>query len=157
MCYRIVIGLPQAVEEKWLSRLPERMNHWMSSYSGLSERMSHFTPRVVGTSMCSCDLYHGEPDQTQQLRKKYERKGWSEARIIRVLESREKELRYALDSDFLRWLTIAAEDAKTAYLWVHWESTDSSIQCEVQISTDELRDHSVRIGEEKLYHISASA
>src|SRR3954447_12403694 len=50
-----------------------------------------YAARLITSGMCSCDLYArprgaAAPDPAAHLRRKYEERGWSEAKIKRALE-----------------------------------------------------------------------
>ena len=157
MCYMVVVGIPEEAERKWLPRLPEGLNSWMASYPGLSAHMDGFTPHIIGTSMCSCDLFHPEADPPYQLRKRYRRKGWSESKIDRAMENRRStEKQNGLREDVRHWLAETVEEGGAAYLWVHWDSEERGIEQTVGISSIELRENTFPIEEEMLYYLFPS-
>jgi hypothetical protein len=157
MCYMIVVALPPAAQEKWLARLPSPLRRRPNRYPALPEAMSRWEPVTVVTAQCSCDLFH-PPDEakTRNLRRKYERQGWSAARIERTLASRPPDgFPGSLHPDLRQWLAEAAKEAGGAYLLVHWDSAALEIGEAIRLSVADFRSPDCRIEEERLYRISA--
>src|SRR5262245_19997796 len=86
MCYMIAVGLPPSAHQRWIERLPQPLRAWPAAYQGLAAQMNHFDVSIVGTAMCSCDLFNRSTDA--KVREKYLKKGWSSAKIERAMADR---------------------------------------------------------------------
>ena len=151
----IAVGLPKSAQRKWIDNLPQSMRTWPANYKGLSTAMRAFPVFIVGTSMCSCDLFNKGSDES--VLKKYQRKGWSKNKIERAIENRKTSNRHAgLHPELRRWLADAVTDAGEAYLFVHWDSDELQFDHHVLVSAEEMRNQTFRIEDEQIIHIKAS-
>lgn len=152
MCYMIAVGLPKAAHQKWLDKLPQPMRAWPAHYTGLSSRMDNFSIFIVGTGMCSCDLFNRGSNENAV--EKYRRKGWSKGKIERAIENRKKSnLHAGLHPELRRWLADAAVDAGEAYLFVHWDSDALNYEQQLSVSAEEMREQRFHVKDEQLIHI----
>ncbi len=152
MCYMIAVGLSKSSQQEWLDKLPRPMRAWPSQYKGLSSHMGDFEVFIVGTSMCSCDLFNR--GSNENLYEKYRKKGWSRTKIERAIANRKKEELYVgLHPKFRSWLADAADDTKEAYLLIHWDSDVLNYKYQVSISPEEMREQTFPVEEEKVIRI----
>ena len=154
MCYMISVGLPDSAHEKWIRNLPNSMRILPGRYDGLSEQMNHYSPFVVAQGVCSCRLFvSGSYEATI---KKYQRKGWSQSRIERVLaEIQNNRVPFGLHIELRNWLADAATDAGDAFLFIHWDSDALDYEQKASLSTEQMRDAKVEIKAEQLIHVKA--
>jgi hypothetical protein len=95
MCYFLTVAVP-AKHADFLERLfqPEFQTLALTNPHAANAFPPDFVPRVITSGFCSCDLF-ASPGRTQtddftaQLRLKYQREGWSEAKIHRSIEQAE--------------------------------------------------------------------
>ena len=158
MCYMVVVALPSAAQQKRLSYLPEGIYSWPSVYPGLSVRMKHWQPVIVGTSGCSCDLFLPQSDaKTRNLRRKYEKQGWSQAKIERAMADHGPTgFPGNLHPGLRHWLAESAQEAGEAFLIVHWDSARLEAPDAIRLSVFEFQDPNRQIAEEQLYHLQAN-
>lgn len=148
----IAVGLPKPAQQKWIDRLPQPMRAWPAHYEGLSAEMHNFPIFIVGTAMCSCDLFNQGADES--VFEKYRKKGWSKDKIERAIANRQKSNRHkGLHPELRRWLADAAADTGEAYLFVHWDSDDLKFEQRVSVSPEQMREQTFHITDEQLIHI----
>lgn len=130
MCYFITVGLAEDKAE-FLERHVPRGFHIaaIENASVLQQMGQGFRTYLLTSGGCSCDLFtessrSSEEDKRQRLRHKYERMGWSAARIERALEQRAKSRGAAsspgLRIDVQRFLGQLAEVAGQVAVVAHW-------------------------------------
>jgi hypothetical protein len=154
MCYMVVVALPPKMEDACFARLPEGMRHWSADYEELKQSTNGWPLRVVGTSICSCDLYKPRKDYEEWFRHKCQKRGWSNAKIDRALaERKDRGFQGGLHPDIRRWLAEAAEEAGGIYLLVHWEGTEVVPMPIERVSSGEFASESMVVLEERLYYI----
>jgi len=145
----IAVGLPKSAQRHWIERLPQPMRAWPAHYEGLAFQMHNFEVFIVGTGMCSCDLFNRRSDEN--VYEKYRKKDWSKAKIERaVADHRKASLHAGLHPEVRRWLADAATDAGEAYLFIHWDSDTLKYDLQVAMSPEELREQTVPVKEEQL-------
>ena len=148
----IAVGLPKSAQQNWIDRLPQPMRAWPAHYPGLSSHMGDFEVFIVGTVMCSCDLFKRGSDE--KLYEKYRKKGWSKVKIERAIANRKKaDLHAGLHPQLRRWLAEAAMDAGEVYLFIHWDSDELKYEQHVSMSPEEIREQTVPIKEEQLIRV----
>lgn len=131
------------------------MRAWAANYKELSSEMSNFPTLVIGTSMCSCDLFNQGSDENVQ--KKHRRKGWSKSKIERAIENRKKSNRHAgLHPELRRWLAEVANDVGEIFLFVHWESDFLNYEQRIEVSADEMAQQTFPIKAECLIHVKVA-
>ena len=114
--------------------------------------MSNFPVVIVGTGMCSCDLFNQGSEEN--VYEKYRKKGWSKGKIERAIENRKKSNRHAgLNPELRRWLADAATNAGEAFIFIHWDSDELDYSQRVFISAHEIREQTLHIKDEQLIHI----
>src|SRR5262245_19998354 len=95
MCFFLTIAVPA----KHVDRIGEMFGRGFQSYQSLNATITAALPPDhvayhVTSGMCSCDLYarpNSRPDSDPMvhLRRKYEKRGWSESKIARAIEQTE--------------------------------------------------------------------
>ena len=152
----IAVGLPKSTQQKWIERLPQPMRAWRAHYAGLSSQMNNFEVFIVGTSMCSCDLFNRGSDEN--VYEKYRKKGWSKGKIERAIANRKKSnLHAGLNPELRRWVADAATDTGDVYLFVHWDSDELEYEQKVSMSPEEMREQTVSIKDEQLIHVQKNS
>jgi hypothetical protein len=136
------------------------MRAWSAHYETLSSQMRNFEVFIVGTAMCSCDLFNRDSEENvyrgseENVYEKYRKKGWSQAKIERAIANRKKaNLHAGLHPELRRWLADAATEAGEAYLFIHWDSDELKYEQQVSMSSEEMREHTVPVKEEQLIHV----
>jgi hypothetical protein len=92
MCFFLTVAVPA----KHADRISEVFGRGFQTHASTNPSVTAAFPvgyeaRLVTSGMCSCDLYArpgaaAASDPAAHLRRKYERLGWSEAKIQRALE-----------------------------------------------------------------------
>ena len=148
----IAVGLPKSAQQNCIDKLPKSMRAWPAHYQGLSSEMSDFSVVIVGTSMCSCDLFN--QGSTENLFERYRKKGWSKSKIQRAIENQKKSNRHSgLDPELRRWLADAATNAGEAFVFIHWDTNELKYEQRIQMSVDEMREQTIQIKDEQLIHL----
>jgi hypothetical protein len=157
MCYMVVVAFPPSGPKERASSLSEPMHSWPSVYPGLSARMNNWQPHIVGTAQCSCDLFRPQSDaKILSLKRKYEKQGWSQAKVERALAGNGSTgFPGNLHPDLRRWLAASVQEAGEAYLLVHWDNATLEVPNAVRLSVAEFQESSCWIEEERLYYIQA--
>src|SRR4051794_39247903 len=92
MCYFLTIAVPSPHAERIGGMFGRGFQtHPTANPSVTSALPAGYAARLITRGMCSCDLYArprgaDAPDPAAHLRREYERRGWSEAKIQRALE-----------------------------------------------------------------------
>lgn len=92
---------------------------------------ANYVTRVVTTGFCSCELYsqpgRPRPEQlAEQLQRKYEKRGWSQAKIQRAVEQAvQSQARFpasagGIREDVIERLQVLAESAGAVGVFAHW-------------------------------------
>lgn len=97
MCFFLTIAVPlqhTTRVREWMS--PELKTHPTKNPSVMAALPPDYAAHLVTTGMCSCDLYacpesEKPKDRTAHLRQKYERLGWSKAKISRAIKQVESD------------------------------------------------------------------
>ena len=111
----------------------------------------------MGTSQCSCDLYRsGDDEKISRLRAKYEKQGWSGAKIERALADRPPSGFVGnLHPGFRQWLADSVREAGAAYLLVHWDLAPLGPMTPTRLSLAEWEDTVNPVLEEHLYRVKS--
>lgn len=136
MCYFVTIGVP----EKHAHRIREAFSRGYhldetKNASVLAAFPPNYAARLVTSGMCSCDLY-ARPrsplsgNREQRLRRKYSKRGWSEAKIDRAIAEAGVEEQAAMSFSGLAPVVIEGlqalcESAGEAAVVVHWYRGDT--------------------------------
>lgn len=136
MCYFITLAVPsEHVETLRHAVRPSFKPGPVANRSILSLLPQDYETFLLTSDGCSCGLYYPESasrpssKSPERLRKKYAKKGWSEAKIQRAIEScdaaysqREKEVGFS--DDVIYALSGLAECVGRLAVFVHWYSGD---------------------------------
>jgi hypothetical protein len=136
MCYFLTIAVPSRHAEL-LEQLfqPEFQTQAITNPHAATAFPPDYVPRVIASGFCSCDLF-ASPDRAQtddftaQLRLKYQRAGWSEAKIQRAIEQaevsrgRSPRPERGLRRDVIDRLRKLAETAGAVGVFAHWYTGD---------------------------------
>lgn len=136
MCYFVTIGVP----ERHAGRIREAFSRGYQldetkNASVLAAFPPHCAARLLTSGMCSCDLY-ARPrsplsgDREQRLRRKYAKRGWSEAKIERAIAEAGVEEQVAMSFSGLapavvEGLQALCASAGKAAVVVHWYRGDT--------------------------------
>lgn len=133
MCYFISIGVKKDVADK-ISTIDNRDFHIISASNTYTadiigkEFESFF---VIRGGHCSCDIYYSSEKSKkrdeEKIRRKYEKKGWSESKIARALKSSEDSINRISEPNelyvrFLEDVSSIAREAGGIRLFVHYYS-----------------------------------
>lgn len=131
MCYFVTVGVP---EDK-AAYLEEAFSRGLAASPATNASITrhlpdHYRTYVITRGMCSCDLFGGSlprPDDgshARKLRRKYERRGWSETKIERALAQAASkppaETFVGLRPDLCALLAAVAEKVGELAVVVHW-------------------------------------
>ena len=140
MCFFLTIAVPEAHAE----RMQETFGgvgggfelRAMTNVSVLSALPSRFAARFLTLGGCSCDLYarprashETDADAEAHLRRKYAKRGWSEAKIARAIEQTSatagaRTATSGLREDVIELLLALCDAAGSVAVFVHWYSGD---------------------------------
>jgi hypothetical protein len=134
MCYFITVGIPDEDVPLLDDHLPRGLDLAPSANPSVLEQMGPgFRTYLLTSGGCSCDLFRKprtatEHDEQELLRHKYEKKGWSAAKIDRALaqrrQSRGPEPSPGLAIVVQRFLAQLATRAGQVAVLVHWYRGD---------------------------------
>jgi hypothetical protein len=125
MCYFITIGIHESKAAYLEEQARPNMSVWRCENSHI---MAHLDADVRGyiltTGMCSCDLYRSPAgdDTARGLHKKYEKKGWTEAKIQRAIADATMAGNpqvQGLRTDARELIARVADASKRVYVFVH--------------------------------------
>ena len=136
MCFFVTVAVPS----QYVDRIGEVFGrgfqtHETANPSVMAALPAGYAARRITSGMCSCDLYGRRrtaeaPNPVAHLRRKYEKRGWSEAKIKRALEqvavkeSKTNRASSGFRSDVLSGVETLCRAAGSVALLVHWYSGD---------------------------------
>lgn len=124
MCYFLFFGFPERYR---YGDLPKHPPHIVLTavVPASNDGTSWYW---ITSGMCACDLYQPseKPPKLDQMRKRYLKKGWSEAKIERALQSRQSKplKRRGLRNDMKLWFSKCALVTGTLHFGVRWVDGD---------------------------------
>lgn len=134
MCYFITVAVP----DRHADRIGDVFAGEFQTYPTVNPVVvaalpAGYTARVLTSGMCCCDLYASprsptDPDPAAHLRQKYEKLGWSEAKIRRAIEQSTTHAAKSnlptsgLRSDVVDGLQTLCRAAGSVAVFVHWYS-----------------------------------
>lgn len=139
MCFFITIAVPSNAVEPVRTEHAARGMH-IAPTANASARAAAGpgrTPLLVTTGGCSCDWYkrpaesEAEADsKIAKARARYERMGWSKAKIERALEAMSRPPRhdFGLHPVVIELLQAVARDCGSTSVWVHDFSGDVEVE-----------------------------
>jgi len=92
MCFFLTIAVPSKHADQIAQVFADRFqSRPTSNASVLSALPQNYAARLITRNGCSCDLYArpqtaNSIDRAEHLRRKYEARGWSQAKIARAIE-----------------------------------------------------------------------
>ena len=113
--------------------------------------------QVIGDGHCSCAYYLQQKEgEIGEIRQKYVKRGWSEAKIARAVADR-KPRGYpgGLHPEVRRWLGEAAKAMGEELFVVHWEGLADESSPAVVITVEEILDPAFQVMPETVYRIMA--
>lgn len=130
MCHFLTIAVPR----KSVPEVPEKFRRTIrfdehTNQSVIRHAPSEWTCFTATSGGCSCDFYRvpfDDSDDSANRVKKYQRKGWSDAKIQRALDCRKEIPRVApgLREDILELVTDLTSELGEIRLALHWYSGD---------------------------------
>ncbi len=141
MCYFITVGVPESNSNALDKHVPRGMHiARVENPSLLSQMGDGFATYLLMSGGCSCDLFgesHHDPAERceeqehmaqERRRRKYEKRGWSKAKIERAIgQARgdpEAEPLVGLRRDVQRLLGEVAINAGEVAVVIHWYEQD---------------------------------
>jgi hypothetical protein len=136
MCFFVTIAVPSQHAEQIGEVFARGFQTRPTANAGVTAVLpAGYAARLITSGMCSCDLYArprdaGVPDPAAHLRRKYEKRGWSEAKIKRALEqvevqpSKTNRATSGFRPDVLSAFEALCRAAGSVALLVHWYSGD---------------------------------
>lgn len=170
MCYFITIGIPYDKTEFLENHVPRELH--VSTVANETV-LRHMGPGVrtylLASGGCSCDLFseprganeNGGDAELKRLRRKYERQGWSAAKIERALSQHTAgsdetaQLVSGLRGDVQRFLGELAESVGRVAVLVHWYEGDveeAAFACRAGgiVSAEVAREERLRVGSDEI-------
>jgi hypothetical protein len=136
MCFFLTVAVPI----KHVEHIGEVFGRGFQTHANANPSVTAALPagyaaRLVTSGMCSCDLYARSeagtrPDPATHLRRKYEKLGWSEAKIQRALTqtaaraSKHVRPTVGLRDDVTERLGTLCRKAGSVAFLVHWYNGD---------------------------------
>jgi hypothetical protein len=136
MCFFVTVAVPL----QYADRIGEVFGRGFHTHATANPSVTAALPpgyaaRLITSGTCSCDLYARPrsaqaPDPAVHLRRKYQKRGWSEAKIkgaleqAAVKESKTNRATSGFRSDVLSGIEALCRAAGSAALLVHWYSGD---------------------------------
>jgi hypothetical protein len=158
MCYFITVGIAREKTGLLLDRRNRGIHIAPQSNAHIARRLpKEYATFVVTSDGCSCGLYDGDADTDEpgqgvsfdRLRKKYQRKGWSQAKIDRAISDAERCLRpdavrAGLRPDIRNLLADIAEQCGELAIVIHFyhghiTTEKLTLAASVTISPSDLR------------------
>lgn len=167
MCFFVSVAVPSQHAERIGDIFGRGFQiHPTANASVTAALPAGYSARLVTSGMCSCDLYArpraaAAPDPATHLRRKYEKRGWSEAKISRALEqavnnaSKTNRATSGFRSDVLTGFEALCRAAGSVALLVHWysgevESERLPLGQPRRCTCDELAEQAQALGEDKV-------
>jgi hypothetical protein len=178
MCYFITIGLPEDKAE-FFERHVQRGFHItpIANASVLRQMGQGLCTYLLMSGGCSCGLFREPPKETvadrdahtrsaqDRFRRKYEKMGWSQAKIDRALAQRPKNRRpvefIGLRGDVQRFLGELARNLEQLAVVAHWYDEDlqeSRLACKQGpvVSPEALLEERLRIEVDEIVNVKSS-
>jgi hypothetical protein len=133
MCFFLTIAVPEEHADQMFDTFGPGFHLGpTANESVLSALPARYTARVLTSGGCSCDLYvrSGTADDanpSEHLRRKYAKRGWSDAKIARAVEqaTQAKPLTFSgLRKDVIEQLGTLCAAAGGVAVVVHWYTGD---------------------------------
>lgn len=177
MCYFITVGLHKDRVEGLERHVPRGLHIApIANLSVLQQMGQGFSTYLLMSGGCSCDLFREPPTESkgvqqsrrhskqERLRQKYEKMGWSPAKIDRALaqrpRGRELEPFTGLRQDVQRFIGEIAQNVGQLAVVVHWYDEDlqeGRLACKQQgevVSPETLLEGRLRIGVDEIVRIN---
>ncbi len=131
MCYFITVSVPNNEAETLRSKAPRNLHLIESNNPSINQHMpENYISYIVTTGGCSCDLFSEGPEEDEQekriskLRRKYKRKGWSDAKIERsisqAISAAQASRKAGLRDDLRFYLSDVIEELNEMRIVIHW-------------------------------------
>jgi hypothetical protein len=135
MCYFVTVAVPETHAERLENSVPRDLAaHPVMNASIARHLPPKYRSYVLTTGMCSCDLFFSESPirhngaHADKLRQKYEKRGWSKAKIDRALAQaspkRASESTVGLRQDLRELLATVVEETGELGIVAHWYHGD---------------------------------
>lgn len=172
MCYFVLIGVPAASEPGFVEgMMPRGMATRACTNRSLSRRLPKgYQTYAIVSGMCSCDFFisaasrYTKTSDPDVIRRRYEKKGWSQGRIERAVRQAsakpEKPAPFlGLRADLREVLAVIGERAGGIALVVHWfdgefEKEAIPLRETQQATTGSLQSGRLAVEEDILYLIA---
>jgi hypothetical protein len=167
MCFFLTIAVP----EKHCDRIGEAFGRGFQTFPYVnptvaSELPEGYVARLVTSGMCSCDLYvrpggQVDADPADHLRRKYQKRGWSEVKISRAVKQAEAARSKlprptsGIRPDVVERLQVICQSAGRVALFVHWynggvDTEHVSLTRRLSCHCDEFPQRARELGEDIL-------
>ena len=130
MCFFLTIAVPAKQVEHIAGTFGRGFQTFPSANAAVSAALPEgYVARVLTSGMCSCDLY-ARPGGAVLLRRKHEKRGWSEAKIVRAIkqaeaaQSKSQPPLSGVRADVVERLQRLCESGGGVALLVHWYDGD---------------------------------
>lgn len=150
MCYYITVVFTQK-EAVSIKKLPTGVHAEKTDNPAILQQLpTDYLSYDITTNGCSCDLFHPvqpneENTKKESLVKKYKRKGWSDKKIERAIESHKKDVgnAHGFRSDLLGWFNLITHDfSGSMFVFIHFYSgsinTEKLVIKTLKIKADQL-------------------
>jgi hypothetical protein len=132
MCYFLTVAVP-AQHAELIERTfqPDFQTLVTTNPQVAAALPVHYAARVVTTGFCSCELF-SDPARpraeqlTEQLQRKFKKRGWGQAKIQRAIEqAKQSQARFpdsagGIREDVIERLQVLAESAGAVGVFAHW-------------------------------------
>lgn len=136
MCFFLTIAVPAKQAEHIAETFGPDFQTFPSANAAVSEALPEgYVARVLTSGMCSCNLYSrpggaAAASPEDHIRRKYERRGWSESKIARALalagaaKSKSHRRFAGVRADVVERLQRLCRSGGGVALLVHWYNGD---------------------------------
>jgi len=134
MCFFLTIAVPSKHADQIAQVFADRFQSRPTcNASVLSALPQHYAGQLITRNGCSCDLYArpqtaNSIDRAEHLRRKYEARGWSQAKIARAMEQAQSTTLQTptsgLHADVIERIQTLCRSVGSIALRVHWYDGD---------------------------------
>lgn len=165
MCHFLTIAVPGKGVPEVPTGFRRKIHFTYHANRSVAEHTpDDWTSFTATSGGCSCDFYrppNNAPEDRSKLEKKYRKKGWSDTKILRALESRQTPVTQSagLRDDILALVTNLVNVFGEVRLSLHWYSGDVetenfALNDAGRISLEDFRRDPTALGDETTIKIT---
>ncbi|OAI41309.1 hypothetical protein AYO40_03375 [Planctomycetaceae bacterium SCGC AG-212-D15] len=176
MCYFVTVGVPEDRAACLEAAIPRGLAATPAANPSITRHLpKRYRTYIITTGMCSCDLFfpsspapRDEGAHADKLRRKYEKQGWTKAKIERAIAQSQSSSRSppepppaGLGPDLCEILAAVAEEAGELAIVAHWYDEDLeagrfTVHEGETVTPDSLRAGQPAIGKDQVFFVKSS-